>query len=83
MGFPGICPTTLRGTETAVVVVVSSNEAADWWSADPDRVNGYEFLGCTRTMYSNRISFAMDLRGKLYKLAIEVSLSTVTPTIRF
>lgn len=45
-------------------MVVSSNEAADWWSADPDRVNGYEFLGCTRTMYSNRISFALDLKGE-------------------
>lgn len=64
----GVCPTALRGTETAVVVVVSSNEAADWWSADPDRVNGYEFLGCTRTMYSNRISFSMDLKGPSYTM---------------
>ncbi|XP_065199624.1 fatty acid synthase-like isoform X2 [Planococcus citri] len=64
----GQCPTALRGSETGVVVVVSSNEAADWWSADPDRVNGYEFLGCTRTMYSNRISFSMDLRGPSYTM---------------
>lgn len=64
----GICPTALRGSETGVIVAVSSNEAADWWSADPDRVNGYEFLGCTRTMYSNRISFVMDLKGPSYTM---------------
>lgn len=59
----GINPAELRGTETGVIVAVSANEAADWWSLDPDIVNGYEFLGCTRTMYSNRISFVFDLRG--------------------
>lgn len=69
--FLGICPTALRGSETGVIVAVSSNEAADWWSADPDRVNGYEFLGCTRTMYSNRISFVMDLKGTSYVINIK------------
>jgi len=56
-------PTSLRGSNTAVIVSTTNNDYADWWSADPTRVNGYEFLGCTRTMFPNRISYSFDLKG--------------------
>lgn len=59
----GVNPTSLRGSNTAVVVGTTNNDCADWWSADPDLTNGYEFLGNTRTMFPNRVSFSFDLRG--------------------
>nr|WJN62148.1 fatty acid synthase 1 [Rhopalosiphum padi] len=62
----GVNPTSLRGSNTAVVVATTNNDYADWWSADPTRVNGYEFLGCTRTMFPNRISYSFDLKGPSY-----------------
>lgn len=62
----GMNPTSLRGSNTAVVVSTTNNDYADWWSADPTRVNGYEFLGCTRTMFPNRISYSFDLKGPSY-----------------
>lgn len=68
----GLNPTSMRGSNTAVVVATTNNDYADWWSADPSRVNGYEFLGCTRTMFPNRISFSFDLRG----ININVVLTT-------
>lgn len=61
----GMNPTSLRGSNTAVVVATTNNDYADWWSADPKRVNGYEFLGCTRTMFPNRISYSFDLKGEM------------------
>lgn len=61
--FVGLNPTSMRGSNTAVVVATTNNDCADWWSADPTRVNGYEFLGCTRTMFPNRISYSFDLKG--------------------
>ncbi|VVC46315.1 Hypothetical protein CINCED_3A018656 [Cinara cedri] len=64
----GQSPTALRGSNTAVVVATTNNDYADWWSADPTRVNGYEFLGCTRTMFPNRVSFSFDLRGPSYAI---------------
>ncbi|XP_022181593.1 fatty acid synthase-like [Myzus persicae] len=62
----GVNPTSLRGSNTAVVVATTNNDYADWWSADPTRINGYEFLGCTRTMFPNRISYSFDLKGPSY-----------------
>ncbi|XP_025202473.1 fatty acid synthase-like [Melanaphis sacchari] len=64
----GVNPTSLRGSNTAVVVATTNNDYADWWSADPTRVNGYEFLGVTRTMFPNRISYSFDLKGPSYAL---------------
>uniref|UniRef100_A0A2S2QVM4 Fatty acid synthase n=1 Tax=Sipha flava TaxID=143950 RepID=A0A2S2QVM4_9HEMI len=64
----GVNPTSLRGSNTAVVVGTTNNDCADWWSADPDRTNGYEFLGNTRTMFPNRVSFSFDLKGPSYAI---------------
>lgn len=55
---------TLKGTRTGVVVALSSSETCDWWSKDPDIVNGYEFLGSSRTMSANRVSNYFDLKGE-------------------
>lgn len=54
----------LKGTRTGVVVALSSSETCDWWSKDPEIVNGYEYLGTSRTMSANRVSNYFDLKGK-------------------
>lgn len=36
----GINPSTLRGTRTGVFVGVSNAESDDFWTKDPERVNG-------------------------------------------
>ncbi|XP_050542991.1 fatty acid synthase-like [Daktulosphaira vitifoliae] len=64
----GMNPTSMRGSNTGVVIATTENDSADWWSAEPDRVNGYEFLGVTRTMFPNRISYSFDLKGPSYSI---------------
>lgn len=75
----GVNPTSLRGSNTAVVVGTTNNDCADWWSVDPAKTNGYEFLGNTRTMFPNRVSFSFDLRG-MYNHAVAVRNTAVTVT---
>lgn len=62
----GLHPEDLKGTRTGVVVGVASSETQDKWSQMPDRINGYEYIGCTRTMFANRVSYYLDIKG-LYK----------------
>lgn len=77
----GVNPTSLRGSNTAVVVGTTNNDCADWWSVDPAKTNGYEFLGNTRTMFPNRVSFSFDLRGMYYHaVAVRNTAVTVTET---
>lgn len=54
----------LKGTRTGVIVALSSSETCDWWSKDAEKVNGYEYLGTSRTMCANRVSNYFDLKGK-------------------
>lgn len=64
----GINPSTVRGSRTGVFVGVSSSESDDFWTKDPDLVNGYGLIGCCRAMFANRISFAFDFTGPSYAL---------------
>lgn len=59
----GLHPSDLQGTKTGVVVGVASSETQDKWSQMPDRINGYEYSGCTRTMFANRLSYFFDIKG--------------------
>lgn len=54
----------LKGTRTGVIVALSSSETSDWWSKDPEKVNGYELLGNSRALAANRVSNYFDLKGK-------------------
>lgn len=54
----------LKGTRTGVIVALSSSETCDWWSKDGEKVNGYEYLGTSRTMCANRVSQYFDLKGE-------------------
>lgn len=54
----------LKGTRTGVIVALSSSETCDWWCKDGEKVNGYEYIGTSRTMSANRISNFFDFKGK-------------------
>ena len=54
---------TIRGTNTAVYVGCGLSETWEALSTDDSNVTGYSALGCTTSMFANRISFAFDLKG--------------------
>jgi len=59
----GVNPQSVRGSRTGVFVGCSASESHDAWTADADRVTGYEMTGCTRSMFANRLSYFFDFRG--------------------
>lgn len=59
----GVNPVEVRGSKTGVFVGVSSSESEEFWTMDPDQVNGYGLTGCARSMFSNRISYTFDFNG--------------------
>lgn len=71
--FSGLHPMALKGTRTGVIVALSSSETCDWWSKDPEIVNGYEYLGTSRTMSANRVSNYFDLKGKNHFIILYTS----------
>jgi len=73
----GLHPMALKGSRTGVVVALSSSETCDWWSKDPEIVNGYEFLGTSRTMSANRVSNYFDLKGPSYSIDTASSTSLI------
>jgi len=73
----GLHPMALKGTRTGVIVALSSSETCDWWSKDPEKVNGYEYLGTSRTMSANRVSNFFDLKGPSYSIDTASSTSLI------
>lgn len=73
----GLHPMALKGTRTGVVVALSSSETCDWWSKDAEIVNGYEFLGTSRTMSANRVSNYFDFKGPSYSIDTASSTSLI------
>ena len=59
----GVNPQSVRGSRTGVFIGCSASESHDAWTADADRVTGYEMTGCTRSMFANRLSYFFDFRG--------------------
>ncbi|XP_052131364.1 fatty acid synthase-like [Frankliniella occidentalis] len=70
----GFNPAELRGTRTGVFIGVSSSESDEYWTQDPDRVNGYGLTGCCRAMFPNRLSYTFDFSGPSY--AIDTACSS-------
>ncbi|KAJ1529566.1 hypothetical protein ONE63_006337 [Megalurothrips usitatus] len=70
----GYNPTELRGSRTGVFIGVSSSESDEYWTQDPDRVNGYGLTGCCRAMFPNRLSYTFDFNGPSY--AIDTACSS-------
>ncbi|XP_037959865.1 fatty acid synthase [Teleopsis dalmanni] len=71
----GLNPVDLRGSRTGVYVGVSTSETEQYWTIDPDRVNGYGLTGCARAMFANRISYAFDFKGPSYSVDTACSSS--------
>ncbi|OAD52584.1 Fatty acid synthase [Eufriesea mexicana] len=71
----GINPNDVRGSKTGVFIGVSSSESDEFWTVDPDQVNGYGLTGCCRAMFSNRISYTFDFNGPSYALDTACSSS--------
>ncbi|XP_065298319.2 fatty acid synthase-like [Dermacentor albipictus] len=59
----GYDPETLRKRNIGVFIGNSSSESCDAFRKDPKKMDGYYLLGCSRAMFSNRISYSLDLQG--------------------
>lgn len=70
----GINPEELRGTKTGVFVGCAESETGGTLSQDPEQVNRYTLTGCVRSMFSNRLSYAFDLRGP--SLSVDTACSS-------
>ncbi|XP_043486066.1 fatty acid synthase [Polistes fuscatus] len=70
----GINPVSIRGTRTGVFIGVSSSESDEFWTRDPEMVNGYGLTGCCRAMFPNRISYTFDFQGPSY--AVDTACSS-------
>lgn len=73
----GLHPEDLKGSKTGIVVGVASSETQDKWSQMPDKINGFEYTGCTRTMFANRVSYMLDLKGPSYSIDTASSTTLV------
>lgn len=73
--FKGINPQTLRSSRTGVYIGASSSEVEEVLMADISRANGYALTGCSRSMFSNRISYTFDFRGPSYTMDTACSSS--------
>ncbi|XP_043471863.1 fatty acid synthase [Leptopilina heterotoma] len=70
----GINPSEIRGSKTGVFIGVSDSESDEFWTADPDMVNGYGLTGCCRAMFPNRISYTFDFTGPSF--AVDTACSS-------
>ncbi|XP_049809979.1 fatty acid synthase isoform X1 [Schistocerca nitens] len=70
----GVNPVDVRGSRTGVFIGVSDSESDEYWTADPEKVNGYGLTGCCRAMFPNRISYTFDFSGPSY--AIDTACSS-------
>lgn len=71
----GYNPQELRGTKTGVFIGVSDSESDEYWTADPELVNGYGLTGCCRAMFANRVSYTFDFSGPSFALDTACSSS--------
>ncbi|XP_014215720.1 fatty acid synthase [Copidosoma floridanum] len=71
----GINPAEIRGTKTGVYIGVSDSESDEFWTEDPDKINGYGLTGCCRAMFPNRLSYTFDFSGPSFALDTACSSS--------
>ncbi|ESO84944.1 hypothetical protein LOTGIDRAFT_235996 [Lottia gigantea] len=70
----GVNPNSIRGSRTGVFIGVSTSDAGEAWSADPEKLVGYSMTGCCRAMFANRLSYFFDFKGPSY--AIDTACSS-------
>ena len=54
----------MKGSKTGVFIGASASESHEAWATDPDTTVGYSMTGCTRSMFSNRLSYFFDFKGE-------------------
>lgn len=70
----GVNPSEVRGSKTGVFIGVSDSESSEFWTQDPEQINGYGLTGCCRAMFPNRISYTFDFNGPSY--AVDTACSS-------
>ncbi|CAK9827746.1 Fatty acid synthase [Anthophora retusa] len=70
----GVNPNDIRGSKTGVFIGVSASESDEFWTKDPESVNGYGLTGCCRAMFPNRVSYTFDFNGPSY--AVDTACSS-------
>jgi fatty acid synthase len=73
----GLNPNEIRGSRTGVFIGVSDSESSEFWTRDPEQINGYGLTGCCRAMFPNRISYTFDFTGPSYAVDTACSSSLV------
>lgn len=64
----GCNPQTLRGSRTGVYIGGGVSEVEEGLVTDVSKVTGYALTGCSRSMFSNRLSFTFDFQGPSYTM---------------
>ena len=58
-----VSPVSVRGSQTGVFVGCMAADAYEAWSANADKVSGYETINGARSMLANRLSYFFDFNG--------------------
>ncbi|XP_077526205.1 fatty acid synthase-like [Haemaphysalis longicornis] len=59
----GYDPATMRGRKVGVFIGCHQSDTEEALSGDTDKIDGYALFGCSRSMFSNRVSYSLDLHG--------------------
>lgn len=73
----GYNPNEVRGTKCGVFMGICASESLEYWEKVADEINGYGLTGCSRSMFSNRISYAFDFKGPSFTIDTACSSSLV------
>ncbi|GAB6031067.1 hypothetical protein CHUAL_007878 [Chamberlinius hualienensis] len=79
----GINPLELRGKKVGVFLGISTTEAFEGLEKNPEAADPYCLIGCTRSMFANRISFHFDFHGPSFVIdtACSSSLTAVNEAL--
>ncbi|KAH6942804.1 hypothetical protein HPB50_010746 [Hyalomma asiaticum] len=61
----GYDPDTFRKRNVGVFIGHSTSESGDAFRHDEKKMDSHYMLGCSGVMFSNRISYSLDLQGGL------------------
>ena len=63
MADAGVNPADERGSRTGVFLGLCTAESLTLLSSDPNRIDGLALIGCSASMFANRVSYAFDFKG--------------------
>ncbi|CAH0549737.1 unnamed protein product [Brassicogethes aeneus] len=71
----GINSKELKGSKTGVFIGLYGSESSEFWTHDPEQINGYSLTGCSDALFANRISYTFDFNGPSYAISAGCSSS--------